>query len=125
MAKDHKVYGNTQRPDISLKSILVLPENLRRHELESSRESGGLLVEVMFVDHFSDPEIGDLDVPLMQQDVFGLDVPMNYFLIFHILQRHCDLGDVFFEDFIRQTLFMNHNFVLKCAAITKLEYEVE
>lgn len=85
MAEYHEVYCDAQWPDICLICVFVLAQDLRGHELERARECRSLLVEIVLIYHLSHSKIRYFYVALMQQDIFGFDVAMDYFLILHVL----------------------------------------
>ena len=57
LQKQHVVNGDTQRPNVGLEGVLLLPQNLRAHELDGSGKGGGLLIAVVVVDDFGHSKI--------------------------------------------------------------------
>ena len=82
LQKEHIVYGDAQRPYVSLEGVLLLPKNLWAHELDGSRECGGLLVAVVIVDDLGHTKIGYFNAVFVDEDVFRFYIPVDDIFFF-------------------------------------------
>lgn len=62
------------------------------HVLDGAGKSCGLFVAVVLSDNFGHTEIAYLYVSLVDEDVLGLDVTVDYTLLFEELQSDYVLG---------------------------------
>lgn len=125
LLEDHEVNGDAQRPHVSRKGILFLPEDLRAHELDSAGEGSGLLVTIVVVDDFGHSEVRDLDAVLVYEYIFGLDVPMDDVPILQKLQCDYYLCDEPSNDFVGKAVLVFKDEVFQGALVAVFNEEEE
>lgn len=90
---ENEVKDQAQRPDVRLIIVASLNalldrEQLRGKEERSTHESFEFVAAV----HLGGPEVSDLDSVVLDQQVGGLDVPVQDLLVVHELDAPHDLG---------------------------------
>lgn len=73
----------------------------------------------MLIYHFGDSKVRYFYISLMEQDIFWFYIPVYYFLVFHVLEGHCDLCYIFFKHLIWETFFMKNYLILQGPSIAK------
>lgn len=88
----HLIEQHAKRPDIGLKLVWLLGEELWRHVVRRTVLSDQQVPGVL--DHGGDAEVADLGVAiLLEEDVLGLDVPVDYLTVVTVLQAEADLRE--------------------------------
>ena len=123
--EDHEVNGDAQRPHVSCEGILFLPEDLRTHELDSAGEGSGLLVAIVVVNDLGHSEVRYLDAVLMNQYIFGFDVPMDDVPILQKLQCDYYLRDEPPNDLVGKPVLVLKDEVLQGSLVAVFNKEEE
>ena len=90
---EHEVEDQAQRPDVRLIIVASLNALLDREQLRGKEErSAHQSLEFVAAVHFGGPEVSDLDSVVLDQQVRGLDVPVQDLLVVHELDAPHDLG---------------------------------
>ena len=89
---DHLIRQNTQSPPVYWEAVTFFVENFRSKVLRSSTERVSLSV---ILKDLGKPKVSEADVPiLIHEDVFWLQVSVNYMLLVEMADGDRDLGRV-------------------------------
>lgn len=89
----HFVYQYTQNPPMNRSSVSSVEKNLWGHILGSSANSKSS----SFFNYFGKTEVSDCEISfIVNEDVFGLDVSMDYILALQIFQTVYHIGCIKF-----------------------------
>ena len=122
--EEQKIEADAQGPDVGLKSVLILAENLRAHKLVGARKGNRFFIKIVFVDHLGHSKIRYLDVALMNKNIFRLDISVDDFLVFHVFESDGNLSEVFLRHWFWQNI-MFQDFIFKSSSIAILKDQIE
>lgn len=98
------VEKDSQRPDVEGVVVSFVLDHFWRHVLEGSTEGIPLLAVVRLN---APAEVADLDdVAFFNEDVLGLDVPVNESLLVHVVDARADLDEEVEGGVLAQELFL-------------------
>ena len=63
----------------------------------------------MFIDHFGYSEVSDLYLAVMEENVFGFDIPMNYLSVLQEFESDYYLGEQLHYSLLRHLVSTTQN----------------
>ena len=122
LSEEHLIESHPDGPNVGLTVVRLVVKDLRGHV--ERRTQDGLSSFVLGAQQFGEPEVPQLDDPVMFENVSEFEIPVHNFAFDEGLEGVQDLYEVLKSLFLRE-LFLGFDGCEQIALVTELEDEID